>query len=322
MTEKLLRAERLFFNPLIWNLRPNTFEAYWDEADDELFVYDGRIFLPDSHHRHQAILKAMRAYREHPASYPLFDPTRQFKVELYFLDREDEVNYFFDKNQRPKPVALSKAYDLTTEDDLSMLAKRVLDKDPALDAGVNRVTDRLSKRAPHFLTLSTLREVMRTFAGSSEVEEAELEGLAGTAAEFLRMLADVRPELRVETPHSAREDSLASAAVMMHGYGALMNDYSVDVGRMGPTRARIAWKEKLARLAPSDEYNDGDFKGDFMSRHNPLWEQVGITKRKAETGALTTLNTGGARAQAARVLRLYLRNEKALSPSYGSSAHW
>jgi hypothetical protein len=74
---------------------------------------------------------------------------------------------------------------------------------PGLDAGVNRATDRLSKKAQHFLTLSTLRELMRTFAGSSEVEETELEGLAVTAAEFLDMLASVRRELRVE-PHTPK----------------------------------------------------------------------------------------------------------------------
>jgi hypothetical protein len=58
----------------------------------------------------------------------------------------------------------------------------------------------LSKKAPQFITLSTLRELMRTFAGSTEVEETELEGLAVIAAEFLDLLADVRPELDVETP--------------------------------------------------------------------------------------------------------------------------
>jgi len=31
MVEKLLAGERILFNPLVWNLRPDSFEAYWNE---------------------------------------------------------------------------------------------------------------------------------------------------------------------------------------------------------------------------------------------------------------------------------------------------
>src|SRR5262249_36129272 len=58
MAEKLLLGERLYLNPLIWNLRPGRFEAYWNKHEASLYLYDGKIYLPDSHHRHQAILKA------------------------------------------------------------------------------------------------------------------------------------------------------------------------------------------------------------------------------------------------------------------------
>lgn len=307
MAEKLLRGERLFLNPLVWNLRPGTFTAYWLPTEDDILIYSGRIYLPDSHHRHQAILKAMRAYAEHPAGYPKFDPTRQFKAELYFLDREDEGNYFFDKNQRPKPTALSKAYDLTTEDDLSTLAKRVLELNSNLNAGTNRVIDRLSKKAPFFVTLSTLREVMRTFAGGTEVEETELEGLATIAADFFEMLAAVRPELRIDTPHSERDASLASAAVMMHGYAALMQDYSLDRAKLGSGRARGLWKERLATLSPERFYKKDEWVGDFLARDNPLWQELGITQVHPTTQALTVSNTGGTRTRAGAALREHVR---------------
>jgi DNA-sulfur modification-associated len=309
MTAKLLRGERLFLNPLVWNLRPGHFEAYWNELTNELYIYSGKIYLPDSHHRHQAILKAARAYRDRPQAYKEFSLARQFKIELYFLDREDEGNYFFDKNQRPKPTALSKAYDLTTEDDLSVLAKRVLDHSPRLDAGVNRATDRLSKKAPQFVTLSTLRELMHTFAGSDEVEETELEGLAITAAEFLDLLADVRPELRAETPWALRDETLASAAVMMHGYAALMQDYSNDIGRLGRDKARSRWIRLLSRLSRAHVYHgDKNFAGDFLSKYNPLWQEIGITRYLPQSNRLTVSNTGGARARAGRALRSYLES--------------
>jgi hypothetical protein len=47
MTDKLLQGQRLFLNPLVWNLRPGTFEAYWSEDSTELLLYTGRVFLPD-----------------------------------------------------------------------------------------------------------------------------------------------------------------------------------------------------------------------------------------------------------------------------------
>jgi hypothetical protein len=309
MTTKLLRGERLFLNPLVWNLRPGRFEAYWNYGTNELYIYSGKIYLPDSHHRHQAILKAARAYRDSPQSYREFSLVRQFKIELYFLDRQDEGNYFFDKNQRPKPTALSKAYDLTTEDDLSTLAKRVLDHSPRLNAGVNRATDRLSKKAPQFVTLSTLRELMHTFAGSNEVEESELEGLAITAAEFLDLLADVRPELNVETPWALRDETLASAGVMMHGYAALMQDYNNDLGFLGREKARTRWTRLLSRLSPNHVYHyDDKFSGDFLSKYNPLWQDIGITRYLPQSVRLTVSNTGGARARAGRALRDYLES--------------
>lgn len=306
MTDKLLTGQQLFLNPLVWNLRPSSFSAYWSDEEEAIFLYSGKVYLPDSHHRHQAILKAVRAYRDHPSSFPNFDPERQFKVELYFLDRETEGDYFFDKNQRPKPTAQSKAFDLTTQDDLSLLAKRVLDKAPSFNAGVNRATDRLSKRAPHFVTLSTLREMMRTFAGSTEVDEQEMEGLAQVAAEFLQMLAEVRPELRAETLHAEREGSLASAAVMFHGYASLMSDYLLDIGNLGPDKARKVWEERLGKLAPEVRFERGDWAGDILSNENPVWEAIGLTKVNSDTGRISVSNTGGTRARAGRVLKSYL----------------
>lgn len=303
MAEKLLTNEKLFLSPLVWNLRPGLFEAYWDSEKTELYLYQGRIYLPDSHHRHQAILKAARAYRDHPAGYAHFNPAKQLKVELYLLDQSGEGNYFFDKNQRPKPTALSKAYDLTSTDDLSMLAKRVLEVNPDLDRGTNRVTDRLGRKAAHFVTLSTLRESMRTFAGGTEVTETEMEGLASIAAEFLTMLARVRPELRSSTPQAQREGRLASAGVMMHAYAYLMRDYRADIAGMGPRAAKARWQEALSELAPDVPVTVGSWSGDFFDVSNPQWLTAGITRLNQRTNRLDVANTGGARRAAADVLR-------------------
>jgi hypothetical protein len=105
IVEKLLKSEKLFLNPLIWNLRPGTFEAYWSSEDRSIYLYTGRFYLPDSHHRQQAILKAVRIWRQARRDYPKFSGSREFKIELYFLNREDEGNYFLIKiNGRNPPL--------------------------------------------------------------------------------------------------------------------------------------------------------------------------------------------------------------------------
>lgn len=312
ITEKLLANERLFLNPLIWNLRPGHFEAYWNDTEDEILIYQGRIYLPDSHHRHQALLKAVRSWQEDPNGHPRFVPSKQFKVELYFLSKEDEGNYFFDKNQRTKPTAKSKAYDLTTLDDLSLLAKRVIDISPSLTGNVNRVTDRLAAKNPQVITLSTLREMMRNLSESDQLDEPELDGLAKVAAGFYELLAEARPELgRVERTErkKIRASLLVDAAVMMHGYSYLMRDYNTTIGKRGLANSRRIWREKLQRLSSSREYTLDSWSGDFFSKENPIWEFEGVIKHRSND-KITVLNTGAARAKCGQILRQLLSLEE------------
>jgi hypothetical protein len=305
IAEKLLRGERLFLNPLVWNLRPGAFEAYRDDNANSIYLYGGKIYLPDSHHRQQAILKAVRAYRDSDSSYAGFSPARQFKIELYFLSKSDEGNYFFDKNQRPRPTANSKAYDLTTLDDLSLLAKKVIEKSIALKDNVNRVTDRLTSKNPQVITLSTLREMMKSFAPAESLDEPEIEGLATVAATFYDLLAVIRPELcRLDRADRkiVREKFVVDAAVMMHGYASLMRDFNARIAEVGALDANNEWSQKLRALSPDKQYAFGRWRGDLFEKRNPLWQRVGAVK-PGKDGRLTVLNTGAVRSECSRVLR-------------------
>jgi hypothetical protein len=306
MVEKLLGGDRLFLNPLVWNLRPGEFEAYSNAPSAEVYIYDGRIYLPDSHHRHQAIVKAVRAWRDSASSYPKFSGNREFKIELYFLTKEDEGNYFFDKNQRPKPTAKSKAYDLTTSDDLSLLAKKVIDKSHALRDNVNRVTDRLSAKNSQVLTLSTLREMMKTFVREESLDTPEMDGLATVAAKFYDMLAEVRPELGhvpLTDRKAVRIALVVDAAVMMHGYAALMRQFNDDIASLGLRAATEQWRDTLIKFAAEHHYRFGNWSGDLFDKGNPLWQRVGIVKPSTDGRTLTVLNTGAARSETGRVLK-------------------
>lgn len=305
MTDKLLHGERFFINPLVWNLRPGNFEAYLNEITREIYIYYGRIYLPDSHHRHQAILKAAKIYRQAPNDYPKFDLGKQFKVELYFLKREDEGNYFFDKNQRPTPTAKSKAYDLTTQDDLSILAKRVIELTPSFQSNVNRVTDRLTSGNPNVVTLSTLRESLKTAADFDNLDETEMEGVAQVAAKFFMLLAEIRPEIGLMTIANrkiVRSQTLVDAPIMFQGYGALIADFNLDVSKHGISESTEIWKEKLNKLSSNIIYTENNWSGDFFHKSNPLWTRLGILK-PGVSGQATVSNNRGARLQVAKALR-------------------
>lgn len=305
MTEKLLHGERLFINPLVWNLRPNAFEAFHDQAERKIYIYDGKIYLPDSHHRHQAILKAAKIFRQAPNDYPKFDLGKQFKVEMYFLKREDEGNYFFDKNQRPTPTAKSKAYDLTTLDDLSVLAKRVVELTPALQGNVNRVTDRLTAKNPNVVTLSTLRESLKAAADFDGLDETEMEGVAQIASRFFQIFTEIRSEIGI-LPLGERKDvrarSLVDAPILFQGYGALIADFSLAISKEGMTSASEEWTRKLLRLQHGTVYREGDWQGDFFEKANPMWTRLGIIK-PGLSGQPTVNNNRAARLQSAKALR-------------------
>jgi hypothetical protein len=312
MVEKLHARARLFLDPLVWNLRPGTFEAYWDGAARRIYIYSGRIFLPDSHHRHQAILKAVRTWREAPQDYPSFSGARQFKVELYFLSREDEGNYFFDKNQRPTRTEKSKAYDLTTGDDLSLLAKRTIALSTALQGNVNRVTDRLTLTNPQVITLSTLREMMRLFASEDHLDATQLEGLATIAAQFYDLLARIRPELGLldmAARKGVRQTLVVDSATVMHGYAAIMRDFADAIAREGARKAEQSWLDKLSRLSSTTVYTFDQWSGDLFEKANPLWQAIGVTKPGRTGKGLTVLNTGAARSESGRALRQLLSTE-------------
>lgn len=307
IAEKLLSGQSsLKLSPLVWNLRPGRFQAAVDqEADpDQLYLYRGRIYLPDGHHRHQAILKAYRTWEEAPGDYPNFDAERLFTLDIYFMSRRDEAEYFFQKNWLPQQVERSKSFDLTEQDALAVLAKRVIEHAPNLQGNVNRVTDRLAASNPQVVTLSTLREAMRTAVGTDALTEQEIADRAVALARFWELLAEVRPELgklAVDQRREVRRGSMAGQAVMMHGYAELMRRFLADSDAVGLDDAIAKWRELLARLRADDEYTHDGWTGDFLSRANPIWRERGVLQT-TKSGAQTVSNVRQTREQVAEAL--------------------
>jgi hypothetical protein len=305
IVQKLLHGQPgLRLSPLVWNLRPGHFQAALEaqpQEGDAFFLYRGRIYLPDGHHRHQAIVKAFRLWDEAQADYPDFDPEREFTLDMYFMPRRDEAEYFFQKNWLPNQVERSKSFDLTEQDALSVLAKRVIDAAPSLQGNVNRVTDRLAASNPQLITLSTLREVLREAVGTDTLTEQEIAALVPDLAQFWEMLTSVRPELKqldVAARRSSRKSSMAGQAVVMYGYGSLMRHFLEDSEAVGRTKAVRKWKPILHKLGASSTYKHPKTKwrGDFLARANPLWSEVGVLQ-STKSGRETVSNTRQTRGQ-------------------------
>lgn len=309
IADKLLEGQRgLKLSPLVWNLRPGHFQAAIDEADEvtHLYLYRGRIYLPDGHHRHQGILKAFRLWEEAPEDYPGFDSERQFTVDIYFMSRREEAEYFFQKNWLTQQVDRSKSYDLTEQDALSVLAKAVIDQTPSLTGNVNRVTDRLGMSNPQVITLSTLREVMQTAVETDALTEQEINDLAPAIATFWEILAGVRHELQrleVDERRESRKHSMAAQAVVMHGYAHLLRRFLQDVEQGELTDIAAAWKGKLGRLAPDKpfEHQSSNWRGDFLSRDNPLWQELGVLQQ-TKRGGQAVSNVRQTREQVGKAL--------------------
>jgi len=304
MVEKLLAGTRVRLNPLVWNLRPATFEAHFDVTTRRFHLYRGRVFLPDSHHRHQALLKAIATWREAPDDYPNFGPHSQFTVELYFMSVADEAEYFFEKNQLGRRADRSRAYELTSQDTLALTAKRFVDVTPSLRSNVNRVTDRLTSRNPQIVTLSTLRTMAETyFSNDDPPTAAEAEKAATRMSHFYEMLVKVRPELgplALAQRVDVRQRLLVDQAVMMHGYAALMRAYALDLDREGKA-ATAKWRRLLRRLSAKPVFRSGRWSGDFFARENPLWARLGVLQ-ETKSGRLAVSNTRQTREVVARTL--------------------
>jgi hypothetical protein len=308
IARKLLEGEpRLKLSPLVWNLRPGRFQAAIDasESGDRFYLYKGRVYLPDGHHRHQGIVKAFRLWEDAPDDYPRFDPDRLFTLDLYFMSRRDEAEYFFQKNWLPKIVERSKSYDLTEQDALSVLAKQVIEQAPSLTGNVNRVTDRLIASNPQVVTLSTLREVMHIAAGDALTDE-EIASLAPRIAQFWEFLAGVRPELgrlEVDDRRRSRQASMAGQAVVMYGYAELLRRFLADAEASDLDTAVQTWRRRLQELSPDNLFEDPEtgWTGDYFARANPRWRELGILQA-TRSGGETVSNTRQTREQAAKAL--------------------
>jgi hypothetical protein len=261
--EQLVQG-KAYFGQLTWNFRPEECAVEYDEATRTLTIKSGKGTIPDSRHRHLAILKAVES-RERGSG---FDLQRKFSVKIYTVPASEENRLFFAMNQEGQKADATRSKWLHREGAIRLAAKLV-EKSPHLRDNVDVVRDRLSRRNPRLCAFNTLGRAFDEYWGDKEWDEGEatFQKAVDFLMEFWDGLVKVRPELgrlKLEERQKVRDSSLSESAIALTAY-------------VGIARKLMDDKLGLASLKKLGEKDH--IKGkqvDYFSRENPIWETIGV----------------------------------------------
>jgi hypothetical protein len=278
-----------YLGQLSWNFRREETKLDYDEQSRTLTIGAGAATIPDSYHRHQAILKAF----DSAARGSGFDVERKFSVKIYHVPVAEENRIFYAMNQEGKKADPTRSKWLQRMG-VVKLAGALVERSPHLRDNVDTVRDRLSKRNPRLCAFNTLSNALEEHWADLDVEDeamlsSEVEYLMG----FWDKLVSVRPELAkldITRRKKVREELLVDSALAIHAYVALAR-------RIREQGLGLVTLDKLAHKVPT---KDGQI--DYFSRENPLWQQIGVlvpgTKAKKTGGRVLNLRNARQTRQA------------------------
>lgn len=290
--EQLIKGEG-YLGQLSWNFRQEEARLEYDEASRTLTIGAGAATIPDSYHRHQAILKAF----DSAARGSGFDVERKFSVKIYHVPVMEENRIFYAMNQEGKKADPTRSKWLQRMG-VVKLAGALVERSPHLRDNVDTVRDRLSKRNPRLCAFNTLSNALEEHWADFNVEDttalgSEVEYLVG----FWNKLVTVRPELAkldITRRKKVREELLVDSALAIHAYVALarkMREQDLGLVTLDKLAHKVSIKDK-----------DKERQIDYFSRENPLWEQIGVlvpgTKAKKTGGKVLNLRNARQTRQA------------------------
>jgi hypothetical protein len=277
-TDELIHQDAIF-GELSWNLRRPESEIEYDRDGKRLRILRGGATIPDSWHRHKAVLQA----HDSAARGSGFDVLRRFSVRIYHVTAEDEARIFYALNQEGKPADSTRSKWLYPKEIPQKIARELVEKSPYLTAdNVDTVRDRLSRRNPRLAAFNTFAKAMES--AWSDVSVTATDHVVPWLVGFWDKLVGVLPELKkldIAARRTVRERSLADSGVAIHGYIRLAR-------RMHDTGAALS---NLERLAEPLELDGATVP--FFSRSNPEWARRGIlipSTRKDGSVELTLRN--------------------------------
>lgn len=129
---------------------------------------------------------------------------------------------FSDLNRNAKAPSKSVSLLFSHRDPLAQVAKAIADRSPLLRGRVNMETTSLSANSKHFITLSTLYEMVRSLAPDGAAEQTDSEAVNALTEELVHVLSEVTEAM--PSWQAVRDDEehpayLRQRELSMHGVG-------------------------------------------------------------------------------------------------------
>jgi hypothetical protein len=276
--EQLVKGEA-YLGQLSWNFRKDETLLDYDEEKRSLKIGAGAATIPDSGHRHMALLKAA----ESTGKGSSFKLDRKVSVRIYNAPASEENRIFYAMNQEGKKADPTRSKWLHRLG-AAKIAGALAEQCPSLRDNVDTIRDRLSKKNPRLCAFNTLSGAFEAYWGDCNPEdEAPFKADVEYAVQFWNKLAEARPELGkldISRRKRVRETLLVDSALAIWAYVAIarkMRDRKID----------LAILKKLSEPVAINNQTDGRERGvDLFSRENPVWDRVGIlvpsTKKSGE----------------------------------------
>lgn len=276
--EQLLKGEA-YLGQLSWNFRKDETILEYDETTKSLKIGAGAATIPDSGHRHKAILKAAESVQKGSS----FSLERKVSVRIYNVPASEENRIFYAMNQEGKKADPTRSKWLHRIG-ATKIAGALTEQCPSLRDNVDTIRDRLSKKNPRLCAFNTLSGAFEAYWSDCDAEnEQALQADVDYVVQYWNKLAEVRPELSkldIARRKKVRETLLVDSALAISAYVAIAR-------KIRERGLPITVLEKLgepSRIALPD--GEGTREFDLFSRENPMWEHLGIlvpsTKRTGQ----------------------------------------
>lgn len=274
-TEQLLKDEHVF-GQLTWNYRPEETDVEYDPETRTLKIGSGAATLPDSAHRHRAIVQAVDSVSRGSS----FDPTMRFSVRIWRVPSDAEAKIFYGMNQEGDKADATRSKFLMQRNVGQRIARDLVRRNRFLgEHNVETVTNSLAAKNPRLMAFNTLAVACeQSFA---DIAESEIAGLVDFLDEFWTALVGVRSELDVLPAHerqNVRKTLLSGTALAMHGY----------IGLAKHMRQEGVPFSALDALAPEA---DGE---DFLRMDDAKWQSLGLVTPSTSKTGKTNLGTRNA----------------------------
>jgi hypothetical protein len=287
--EQLVKGEA-YLGQLSWNFRKDETSLVYDETARSLKIGAGAATIPDSGHRHMALLKAADSVSRGSS----FNPDRRVSVRIYNVPASEENRIFYAMNQEGKksdPTRSKWLHRLGA----TKIAGALAEQCPSLKDNVDTIRDRLSKKNPRLCAFNTLSVAFETYWGDCDPEEEEeFNASVEYMVQFWNKLASVRPELAkldITRRKRVRESLLVDSALAISAYVAIarkMRDQYIDLSRLERLGEPI---NVTVKMTAGEEQREVD----LFSRENPAWEEIGILVPSTKKGGQKAFTLRNAR---------------------------